>query len=98
MKLKLKSNQSNRHNTLNQMEVPAKSGITAIDDHYDNIRDDIEIENLRYTTEFRRLIHLIQTFWTAKKFPSCEKKYVMHIIRILTKHAKYKSASEKLID
>jgi hypothetical protein len=44
------------------MEVPAKSGITAIDDHYDNIRDDIEIENLRYTTEFRRLIHLIQTF------------------------------------
>lgn len=59
MKMKLKNNQSNKHNTLNQNEVPAKSGITAIDDHYDNIRDDIQIENMRYTTEFRRLIHLI---------------------------------------
>lgn len=59
MKLKIKSNQSTRLNTLNDSRAPTKSGITAIDDHYDNLRDDIEIEKLRYTTEFRRLIHLV---------------------------------------
>lgn len=60
MKLKIKSNQSTRLNTINNdLRAPAKSGITAIDDHYDNLRDDIEIEKLRYTTEFRRLIHLV---------------------------------------
>ena len=59
MKLKIKNNQSTRLNTIKDLKAPAKSGITAIDDLYDNIRDDIEIEKLRYTTEFRRLIHLI---------------------------------------
>ena len=98
MKLKIKNNQSTRLNTINDLKPPAKSGITAIDDHYDNIRDDIEIEKLRYTTEFRRLIHLVQTFWTAKKFPSCEKKYVMNVLKILTKNAKFNSTSEKLVD
>lgn len=75
-----------------------RSGITAIDDHYDNINEETEIENLRYTTEFRRLLSQIQKFWAAKKFPSCEKKYVMNILRTLTRNAKFNSTSEKLVD
>lgn len=59
MKLKIKSNQSTRLHTIDDQKVPSKSGITAIDDHYDNLREDIEVEKYRYTTEFRRLIHLI---------------------------------------
>jgi hypothetical protein len=33
-----------------------KSGIIAIDQHYDQLNIDNEVEHLRYSTEFKRLV------------------------------------------
>lgn len=49
-----------------------KSGITAIDNYYDMLNVKEEVECLRYSTEFRRLITMIQSHWKAKRFPRCE--------------------------
>jgi hypothetical protein len=50
----------------------SKSGITAIDLYYKGIDYMHEAENLRYSTEFRRIVEQISSHWKANKWPQCE--------------------------
>lgn len=43
---------------------------------------------MRFSTEFRRLISMIQSHWKAKRFPRCEKLHVNKIIGALVNAAK----------
>ena len=49
-----------------------KCGINAIDNYYDMLDFKEEAECLRQSTEFRRLITMIQSHWKAKRYPRCE--------------------------
>ena len=51
------------------LEPQARSGITAVDLYYDNLNFMDEVEALRYSTEFRRLVTQIQQHWKAHRFP-----------------------------
>jgi hypothetical protein len=53
------SYKSSMHNLRMPSKSWGKSGIIAIDAHYDNLNLEFEIENIRYTTEFKRLYGLI---------------------------------------
>lgn len=75
-----------------------KSGIVAIDQHYDQLDIDNEVEHLRYTTEFKRLVSQIRQHWKANKFPLCEQNSVKVILNELMELANFKSASDKVID
>ena len=75
-----------------------KSGIIAIDRHYDQLNANFEVEHLRYTQEFKRLYALIERHWKANKFPKCEQTSVQKLVKELLKLANFKEASEKVID
>ena len=53
-------------------ERQSKSGIAAVDQYYDGLNFEEEVEHLRYSTEFRRLAAQIHNHWKAHKFPQCE--------------------------
>lgn len=74
-----------------------KSGITAIDNYYDMLNVKEEVECLRSSTEFRRLITMIQSHWKAKRFPRCELLHVNDTIAKLVNEAKTSQQQENLI-
>jgi hypothetical protein len=59
-----------------------KCGIQAIDVYYENLNFANEVEQLRFSTEFRRLMTLIQQHWAAYKFPQCE---IIHVKQTIQK-------------
>lgn len=71
----------------------AKSGITVIDKYFDQIKknEGDEVDCLRQSTEFRRLISMIQSHWKAKRFPRCEQLHVNSVIQQLVEDAKTKA-------
>ena len=88
---------SSNNTELNQIKQ-RKSGITAIDSYYDNLNTVDEVECLRYSTEFRRLITMIQNHWKAKHFPKCEQFHVNDVITELVKNSKTVAQQEDLIN
>lgn len=75
-----------------------KSGITAIDNYYDQLNIPEEVECMRFSTEFRRIISMIQSHWKAKRFPKCEQLYVNDTIASLVSNAKTQSQQEGLMN
>lgn len=89
---------SSFHNSDLNFIKQKKSGITAIDTYYDNLNVVDEVECLRYSTEFRRLITMIQNHWKAKQFPKCEQTHVNNVITQLVKSSKSVAQQEDLIN
>lgn len=70
----------------------------AIDQYYEHLNFDSEVEHIRYCTEFRRLGTLISNHWKAHKFPKCEQNHVSAILNELLKVARFHDSSERIID
>ena len=51
---------------------PKKSGVKAIDEYYDNLKDADCVNSMRNATEFNRIVAQIKQHWKANKFPKCE--------------------------
>lgn len=76
-----------------------KSGITVIDKYYEQIQanEAEEVECVRQSTEFRRILSMIQSHWKAKRFPRCEQLYVNNAIAALVEAANTQKKQEMLI-